>query len=193
MRKHFRTFVSFLDALEAGFCITGLVSILTLIASNVFMRYVIGAPLAWTHEVVMYIFTVSSLLGISTAYRRQRHLQLQGMLAFLPSAARGIMRIVVFVALLALLLFLAVKAFDLNQLYSRFKSPLNRMPRSILSLGMIWALLSMALTTVYFIVELLAEGNIRRIDILERIGIAGDLSRMESADSRPDEVMKGES
>ncbi|MBN9885857.1 TRAP transporter small permease [Salipiger abyssi] len=193
MRKHFRTVVSLLDVLEAGACFAGLVTILALISANVFMRYVMGAPLAWTHEVVMYLFTISSLMGISTAYRRQRHLQLQGLLTFLPAPGARIVRIAVFFALLALLLFLASKAWDLNQLYSRFKSPLNRMPRSILSTGLLWALGSMALSTLYFIVELLAEGRIRRIDILERMGIAGDLSRMKGPDAHPDEAMEAES
>lgn len=186
MRTPLKLLVNLLELVEVAMCIAGMVAILALVSANVFMRYVLNAPLAWTHEVIMYTFIITSLLGISVGYRRQRHLHLHGIAAFLPDGGERALKIAVNFVILALLIYLTSKAVDLNALYQRFSSPLNHMPRAWLTMGLIWSFVSMSLTTVYFIAELAMTGQIRPIDIMERLHLAGDLARAKSNDPHHD-------
>lgn len=161
----------------------GLVAILVLVSVNVVMRYLLGSPLGWDQEVVMYLFISISVLGISLAYRRGRHLQLYAVQALLSEPARLALRLAVSVVIAVFLVYLMTKAIKLHELYLRFYSPLNRMPRAWLTMALLWSLSSMLLSTVYFVVELVSRKQIRPIDIFERLGLAGNLSRAKYADT----------
>lgn len=161
----------------------GLVAILVLVGVNVVMRYLLASPLGWDQEIVMYVFISISLLGISLAYRRGRHLQLYGVQALLSDSARLALRLVVSVVIAAFLVYLLTKAIRLHEIFLRFYSPLNRMPRALLTSALLWSLSSMLLSTVYFIVELITRRQVRPIDIFERLGLAGSLSRAKFADA----------
>lgn len=165
--------------IEAGLCIIGLVGILSLVVANVVMRYLFHSPLGWTQEVVMYMFIATSVLGISVAYRRGRHLQLYGIQALLTASTRRVLRLIVSVVVATFLVYLIVQAFQLHELFQRFYSPLNRMPRSWLTLALLWSLTSMLISTLYFIAELAVSEDVRPIDIFARLGLAGNLSHPE--------------
>jgi len=53
------------------------VSILIIVLAAIFFRYVIGHSLAWSDEVVRYLFVQFTLLGIALTLRDRQHLRVE--------------------------------------------------------------------------------------------------------------------
>ncbi|MBZ8135148.1 hypothetical protein CLD20_17875 [Afifella sp. IM 167] len=159
-----------------------IVAILCLVSFNVVMRYGLGAPVAWTHEVIMYLFTALVLIGIAVVFRRGRHLQLRGLVVVLPPGWQRMLRIVLSIVLALFFAFLIHEAMGLHTLYRRFFSPLNHMPRSWISLALLWSLISMMITSILVFLEETFLGETVPITIANRFGFAGSLSQSDELD-----------
>ena len=61
-----------IDRLRDWLCILGVVSLVMLVAVQVFFRYVMNSPLAWPEEVARYVYVWVAFLGIAKVAREQR-------------------------------------------------------------------------------------------------------------------------
>ncbi len=79
-------------------------AILVIVLTAVFFRYVIGHSLAWSDEVVRYLFVQFTLLGTALALRDRQHIRVEFFVEHLPAKARR------FVEALGLVLVLVLNA-----------------------------------------------------------------------------------
>lgn len=84
---------------------------------GVVARYVFNAPLIWSHEVIIYLFTWVVFLGSAIAYKNNRHISISLINSFLSKSwqkAISIIGEIVVFAFLALLFYLSIKLTQLN-------------------------------------------------------------------------------
>lgn len=62
--------------------------ILVIVLTAVFFRYVIGHSLAWSDEVVRYLFVQFTLLGVALALRDRQHIRVEFFVEHLPARLR---------------------------------------------------------------------------------------------------------
>jgi TRAP-type C4-dicarboxylate transport system permease small subunit len=94
--------LGFLDRIVVVF----FAAILVIVLTAVFFRYVIGHSLAWSDEVVRYLFVQFTLLGAALALRDRRHIRVEFFVEHLPPGLRkgvealGLVLVLAFNALL---------------------------------------------------------------------------------------------
>lgn len=75
---------------------------------NVFSRYVLATDLAASNELAIFLLVWTAFLGAASAVRRGTHLQVNEILAALPSRPQRICRIGIQFAVIVVLLFMLV-------------------------------------------------------------------------------------
>ena len=78
------TRLGFLDRIVVAF----FAAILVIVLTAVFFRYVIGHSLAWSDEVVRYLFVQFTLLGAALALRDRQHIRVEFFVEHLPPRLR---------------------------------------------------------------------------------------------------------
>lgn len=63
-------------------------AILLVVLTAVFFRYVVGSSLAWSDEVVRYLFVQFTLLGVALALRDRQHIRVEFFVELLPPKVR---------------------------------------------------------------------------------------------------------
>jgi len=63
-------------------------AILVVVLMAVFFRYVVGSSLAWSDEVVRYLFVQFTLLGVALALRDRQHIRVEFFVELLPPKLR---------------------------------------------------------------------------------------------------------
>lgn len=76
-------------SIEAAFGVVVMTAIAVLLVLQVFVRYVLNAPLFWIEEVARLAMIWMVLVGIGYAVAKAIHLTVTGMTDWLPIAARG--------------------------------------------------------------------------------------------------------
>jgi TRAP-type C4-dicarboxylate transport system permease small subunit len=83
-------------------------SILVIVLTAVFFRYVIGHSLAWSDEVVRYLFVQFTLLGTALTLRDRQHIRVEFFVELLPPKLRGGIEALALILVLAFNLLLVV-------------------------------------------------------------------------------------
>lgn len=83
------TWITKMEDRLANLCLTGLSIVIVL---QVFMRYVLGAPLVWVDEVAIYLFIASVYLGASIGVLDDQHFRVTVLVDMLPARLAHIVR-----------------------------------------------------------------------------------------------------
>jgi TRAP-type C4-dicarboxylate transport system permease small subunit len=143
MRKYVDWFVeAFVAALMAV--------MITVVALQVFFRYVIGSPLGWTEEIGNFTLVWSSFLGSYIAFRRGNHLRIELLYLILPNVGRRTLLIIGNLALSGLSVFFVFKGIPFAQKFMYLLSPNLQFPMGI-------SYLVVPITGVLFLINLLPE------------------------------------
>lgn len=70
---------------------TGLVVIVLAVAAQVFMRYVLSAPLSWSDELARYALVWTTFSGMSLATRYGDHMRVDAVTSYLPERAQVVL------------------------------------------------------------------------------------------------------
>lgn len=76
------------DNLEMYICVALLTTMTSILAVQVFMRYVMQASLSWSEELARYLFVWLVYLGISYGAKIMRHIKIEAALSLFPKAWR---------------------------------------------------------------------------------------------------------
>lgn len=127
------------------------------IGVQVVSRYLFGEPLIWVEEIATYSFIWATFLGASAGLKHGRHIQIGTFVSALPERREAAFRVAGHLLVLAMLLLLArhaVTVMAVEGSSSTISLPVQ-LPRSLFfSVPMFVAMVSMAVTSLYF---LLAE------------------------------------
>jgi TRAP-type C4-dicarboxylate transport system permease small subunit len=151
--------------------------IVTTISTQVFTRYALNRPIIWVEELATYSFIWGAFLGASLGWKRGRHIFIETIGAYLHPRLAALLRLAAHGLILALLLTLVQLAPTIITVESRSQTvslPIA-LPRALFySVPLFVCAVSMALTSVYFVLaELLrlvrAEGGdtLRGIDVTQ--------------------------
>lgn len=119
----------FLNTFEDSFCAIILLIMLILTFINVIARYIILASMPFVEELTCVGLMILSILGASTAAKRQAHLGLSVITDLLPQTAQRV---------IALICDLLSAAFCAAIVYFGYLMVQNQLNNNILSMGMSW-------------------------------------------------------
>ncbi|MFO7590044.1 MAG: TRAP transporter small permease [Acidimicrobiia bacterium] len=70
---------------------TGLIVIVLAVAAQVFMRYVLSAPLSWSDELARYALVWTTFSGMSLATRYGDHMRVDAVTSYVPERAKTLL------------------------------------------------------------------------------------------------------
>lgn len=131
-------------------------AILAIVLTAVFFRYVVGHSLAWSDEVVRYLFVQFVLLGAALTLRDRQHIRVEFFVELLPAKPRRIVEALSLILVLAFNLFLLVYGTLWVIESAGFRTPALGMPLN-------WVLFAplplSALFTLFFGIRRLRRGE----------------------------------
>lgn len=101
------------ENLEACIASSLLALIVLLISVQVFMRYVLGDGLSWTEESILWIFVWFIWVGISYAFKEERHVKVTFLVNFLPQVSKRCVEIFIDILIITFLIILTYQSYKL--------------------------------------------------------------------------------
>ena len=145
----------FLDSLVEGTCMALVVALAVVVFLQVFNRFVLKAPLAWSEDLAMLLFQWVAFLGAALGVKRMRHFGIELVVRKLSAKTRHILEILVpfilgIVALTLITEGYAVIQFNRNRIYSS------------MDLSYVWAYLPIPVSGVLMVIYLIQQ-EVRRL------------------------------
>ncbi|MGE4282084.1 MAG: TRAP transporter small permease [Clostridia bacterium] len=132
MKQRLKSILLNFDDILAGISLAVIV-IITVI--GVFMRYVVGNPLAWTEEVSLALIVWFVFLGASSAMKRRAHISIDFFVAMLPRKLRIVSDVIVIIANFIVLSFLVVFGYQLTMQAGVKLTPILRLPYTYIDIA----------------------------------------------------------
>lgn len=149
MRKLLDKADQMLAYLENAVIIVGLLLMFIVLLAQVFMRYILNAPLTWSEEMARFMFVYVSFIGISFAYRRQAHIRMEAFVKILPVSIQKFLNAAIQLGTILLFLYMIPFSFKFIGIQAKVKSTATHIPMSIvyiaLPLGMFLACIRMGI------------------------------------------------
>jgi TRAP-type C4-dicarboxylate transport system permease small subunit len=161
LRRIARVGLKAVGLLETALAVSILVTIVLIILSQVFSRYVMGTPLIWAEELATYLLIWLAFVTASVALKLKRHITIRTYEGFAgPRAldwANAAVYLIVAGALLAVILHVPA-AMRTEMMQSTVGLPINVGKHWFFSVPVLIFSISMLVTTVFYIVDSLT-GN----------------------------------
>ena len=121
---------------------------------GVFSRYMLDRPLPWPEEFGVFVYIWLSMIGAAVLMRRRRHIEIAFFFERMPATASRLVDLATYVLVLFFVVVLIGASLDVipNQQTLEFGASL-RWPKSFLTLALVVAGVSMAMTAVQFILQ----------------------------------------
>ncbi len=102
----------------------------TTVFGQVFFRYVLHDSPSWTEELARYVFVWITFLGSFVAFKRGGHVIVDTLLVALPPVAQRFLKVVVQLAIAALLVVLVREGWNMMLVTSNTKATMLQVPMS---------------------------------------------------------------
>jgi TRAP-type transport system small permease protein len=159
MLAHYKRLLDRIGAVEQAVGIALILLIVVAITVQVFTRYALGRPIAWVEESATYAFIWMTFVGASLGLKLGRHIVIETFGKFLPVRWAAALRTLVWILVLVTLAVLIVQGEKVMGVEGRSKTislPIE-LPRSwFYSLPLTLSAVSMAITTVYLLLQEIA-------------------------------------
>ncbi|OLO26395.1 TRAP transporter small permease protein [Alkalihalophilus pseudofirmus] len=144
------------EHLEEVFLVLFSIIMVTVIAMQVFMRYIMGSSLAWSEELARYCFIWLVYLGISYGVKKQRHIKVDVMLLLLKDRAKIVLNILANLLFLGFAIFVMFYGYDIAQKLLTWgqKSPALQIPMGLVYLA---TPIGMGLTAIRLVQQLIKQ------------------------------------
>ena len=145
----------FLENLVEGICMVLVVALAVVVFLQVFNRFVLKAPLAWSEDLAMLLFQWVAFLGAAVGVKRMRHFGIELVVRKLSEKSRHWIEILVpfIVGIVAVTM--------ITEGYKLIQFNINRIYSSM-DLSYIWAYLPIPLSGVLIIIFLIQQ-EVRRL------------------------------
>ena len=108
--------------------------VVSAISLQIFCRYVLNNALPWPEEVAKFAFVWGIFFGATIGVRRRGHIAVEALISAFPTRTRLAIRLVTYVAIIAILGVLAAKGIDMVRLSSTSILPAINIPLAFLYL-----------------------------------------------------------
>lgn len=156
-----------LAVIERVLGIALLVLIVGAIAVQVFTRYFFNQPIAWVEDVATFAFIWATFIGAALALKQGRHITIETFHARLRPRTRALLKAALHAIILVSVVVVARYALTVMQVESRSRTialPVNLPRHWFYSVPLFVGLVSMAVTSAYFVLAHLAEVFGRPVD-----------------------------
>jgi TRAP-type transport system small permease protein len=159
MLAHYKRLLDRIGDVEEALGIGLILLVVTAITVQVFTRYALGMPIAWVEESATYAFIWLTFVGASLGLKRGRHIFIATFGSLLPPRGRAALHALVWLLVLLTLVVLVhqgVKVMGVESRSNTISLPIE-LPRSwFYSVPLTVSAVSMALTTVWLLLDNLA-------------------------------------
>lgn len=132
--------------------------IVSVIAAQVFVRYIFGKPFPWAEELCSLLLIYLTFLTADIVYKDKAHISIDYFINFLPPRYQSFVALVVYFLIAAFLLISIPKCIVLLRMqFGHITAAVLTLPKSFWSLPVPVSFASMLFTTAYFILEEIAK------------------------------------
>lgn len=128
--------------------------IVSIIAAQVFVRYVFNKPFPWAEELASLLLIYLTFLTADIVYKDKGHISIDYFVNFLSDRWKGIIAIALYIFIAVFLIVIIPTSITLLKMqYGHITAAIVTLPKSYWTLPAPIAFCSMLVTTVYFILE----------------------------------------
>lgn len=128
--------------------------IVTIIALQIFVRYLFGKPFPWAEELASLLLIYLTFLTADIVYKQKAHISINYFVNFFSERTKAFIAIAIYIFIGIFIVVLIPKCISLLKMqFGHFTAAVLTLPKSFWSLPVPIAFGSMLLTTVYFISE----------------------------------------
>lgn len=128
--------------------------IVSIIAAQIFVRYLLGKPFPWAEELASLLLIYLTFLTADIVYKEKGHLAIDYFINFLPSRIRSVIAFCVYLLIGVFLMYMIPQCIALLKLQSgHISTAVVTLPKSFWSLPVLLAFGSMLLTTGFFLLD----------------------------------------
>lgn len=128
--------------------------IVSIIAAQIFVRYLFGKPFPWAEELASLLLIYLTFLTADIVYKEKGHIAIDYFVNFLPPRVRSAMAFCVYLLIGVFLIYMIPQCITLLKLQSgHISTAVVTLPKSFWSLPVVLAFVSMLLTTGFFLLD----------------------------------------
>ncbi len=128
--------------------------IVSIIALQIFVRYLLGKPFPWAEELASLLLIYLTFLTADIVYKQKAHISIDYFVNFFSERTKAFIAIVIYFLIAIFIVVLIPKCIMLLKMqYGHITAAVVTLPKSFWSLPVPIAFGSMLMTTVYFISE----------------------------------------
>lgn len=128
--------------------------IVSIIAAQIFVRYLFGKPFPWAEELASLLLIYLTFLTADIVYKEKGHIAIDYFINFLPSRVRSVIAFCVYLLIGIFLVYMIPQCITLLKLQSgHISTAVVTLPKSFWSLPVPLAFGSMLLTTGFFLLD----------------------------------------
>jgi TRAP-type C4-dicarboxylate transport system permease small subunit len=152
--EKFRLILKKIQQLEMILAVLLFGFIVTIIALQIFVRYLFGKPFPWAEELASLLLIYLTFLTADIVYKQKAHISINYFVNFFSERTKAFIAIVIYIFIGIFIVVLIPKCISLLKMqFGHFTAAVLTLPKSFWSLPVPIAFGSMLLTTVYFISE----------------------------------------
>ncbi len=142
--------IKFIGKVELYVAIILLVLIVGLLAVNVGLRYVFHKPAMWINPTIILLFIWASMFSVSYVYKEKGHISIKLIVERFSKSSKIIIDLVIYLIIILTLLLVIVGTVKILPVHAkRFITGLG-ISRIWFSYGILFPLVSILITTIYF-------------------------------------------
>ena len=151
----YRRLIRYLGLIEISIAVSFLAAVITLIFTQVVVRYIFNEPQAWIEELCTYLFIWIVFLGAAVAMKLDRHIRVssfEGVIGLKTKLFLRILSLVVTLVALTLVVIHAQKFVTVEMRSTSIALPIN-IPRAFFfSIPLIWGCISISIAAIYIFI-----------------------------------------
>ena len=152
--EKFRLILKKIQQLETILAVLLFAFIVTIIALQIFVRYLFGKPFPWAEELASLLLIYLTFLTADIVYKQKAHISINYFVNFFSERTKAFIAIAIYIFIGIFIVVLIPKCIALLKMqFGHFTAAVLTLPKSFWSLPVPIAFGSMLLTTVYFISE----------------------------------------
>jgi len=153
MKNIFKNVLFWIDNIEVFLSISILGSIVVIMGSQVIMRYIFNSPLTWAEELSLLLLIYLSFISADIAYRKKSHIAIDYFTKAIFLKSEEIIEKIIYLFIFIFLITIFFKSIILVKVQSEhIIAAILPLSKSFWILPVTFTFLSMALTTIYFII-----------------------------------------
>ena len=149
MKNTFAAIKFWMDKILSIACAVLLTFMTVLVLIQVFSRYILNSPVAFTEELVRYSLIWTGFIGAAYAYRKHQHVGVDLLVERLPAGARRVVHLITNALLVIINGYITVLSVQFIQSSWIKRMPITKLPSSVVSTALV---IGFGLMTIYSLV-----------------------------------------